>query len=76
MDEFHVLIRNMSALPAQYTISRQKEMAELLESAVFKVVPSTDTLSNIQILNFYFVDQVKHVGINNAHKKSQLVVQA
>ena len=71
-----MFIKNFDAPPTQYTAFRQKEIAKLLEKNVFKVVISADILSNTQIINSRFVDKVKHVGIDKANEKSQLVVQA
>ena len=50
------LSKNTDALPAQYTASRQKEIAKLLEKGVFKVVTTDSILSNAQIFNSRFVD--------------------
>ena len=75
IDEFDVFInKNSDVYPAQYTTSRQKEIMEILEKGVFKVVTSKDVLSNARILNSRFVDEVKNVGTDKAYEKSWLVV--
>ena len=56
--------------PAQYTASREKEIAELFEKGVFKVVTSADIPSNTQIFNFRFVNKIKHIGTDKAYEKS------
>ena len=71
-----MFIKNTDALPAQYTASRQKEIAGLLEKGVFKVVTSVDISSNTQIFNSFYVNKIKHADTDKAYKKSWLVVQA
>ena len=76
IDEPDVFIKNTDATPAQYTASRQKEIAGLLEKDIFKVVTSADISSNTRIFNSRFVDEIKYAGTDKAYKKSRLVVQA
>lgn len=40
-----------------------------------KYVTSAKIPSNVQIFSFYFVDKVKHTGIDKAYKRSWLVRQ-
>ena len=75
IDKLNVFIKNTDAPPAQYTAFRQKEIAELLEKGVFKIVTSADIPSNTRIFNSYFVDEIKHVGTDKAYKKIRLIVQ-
>lgn len=37
-----MFIKNTNIPPAQYTLSRQKELARLLKISIFKVVTSAD----------------------------------
>ena len=62
--------------PAQYTVSRQKEVTRLLEKEVFKVITFKDVPSNTRIFNSHFVDKIKNLGTDKAYEKSRLVVQA
>lgn len=71
IDEF-----DADAQPAQYTASRQKEIAGLLEKNVFKVVTTADIPSNAQIFNSRFEDKIKNPGTDKAYEKSRLTVQA
>ena len=76
MDESNVFIKNVDTPPTQYSASRQKEIAGLLEKGVFKVVISADIPNNTQIFNSHSVDEVKHAGTDKASEKCWLVVQA
>ena len=77
MDEFNVFTnKDANAQPPQYTASRQKEIAGLLEKGVFKVVTTEDIPSNSRIFNSRFVDEIKNPGTDKAYEKSRLVVQA
>ena len=76
MNESDVFIKNTEAPMAQYIASRQKDIAGLLEKGVFKVVPTDSILSNAQIFNSRFVDEIKNPGTDKAYEKSRLVVQA
>lgn len=76
MDDSDVFIKNTDAPPAQYTASRQKEIAGLLEKGVLKVVTTDSIPSNAQIFNSRFVDEIKNPSTDKAYKKSRLVVQA
>ncbi|TAQ87858.1 hypothetical protein B7494_g3834 [Chlorociboria aeruginascens] len=60
----------------QYFASRQKELNELLEKGVFKLVPLDDVPLGTRIFNSRFVDEVKHAGTSSAFEKSRLVIQA
>ena len=70
IDEPNVFIKNTDAPPAQYTASRQKEIAELLEKDILKVVTSTDIPSNTQIFNSRFIDEIKYAGTDKAYEKN------
>ena len=74
IDELNVFIKNTDMPPAQYTASRQKKIAGLLEKDIFKVVTSADILSNTQIFNSRYINKIKYVGIDKAYEKSKLVV--
>ena len=77
MDEFDVFInKNADDKLAQYTVSRQKEVAGLLEKGVFKIITTNDIPSNAQIFNSRFVDKIKNLGTDKAYEKSLLVIQA
>ena len=77
MDKFDVFInKNSDAHPAQYIVSRQKEITGLLEKGVFKVITSKDVPSNTQIFNSHFMDEVKNTSTDKAYEKSWLVVKA
>ena len=60
----------------QFTASRQKEVAGLLEKNVFIVVNRKDIPDDARIFNSRFVDEVKNAGTDKAFEKSRLVVQA
>ena len=76
IDESDVFIKNTDVLPIQYTASRQKEITEVYEKGVFKVVTTNSISSNAQIINSRFVDKIKNPDIDKEYKKSQLIVQA
>lgn len=42
-----MFIKNINVSLAQYTVSRQKRIAELLEKNIFKVIVSANIPSNI-----------------------------
>ena len=61
----------------QYTASRQKEVAGLLEKGVFETVTDrNDIPAGTRIFNSRFVDEIKNLGTEKAFEKSRLVVQA
>ena len=68
---------NLSAtkLP-QYTASRQKEIADLLEKGVFQLADPQDVPTDARIFKSQFVDEIKNAGTEKAFEKSCLVVQA
>ena len=66
---------DISKLP-QFTSSRQKEVAGLLEKGVFKLVNSEDVPDDARVFNSRFVDEIKNPGTDKAFEKSRLVVQA
>lgn len=66
--------KNTNNKSAQYTILRKKKVAGLLKKCVFKVIIVTNILTNAQIFNFYFVNQVKNAGINKVYKKNWLII--
>ena len=77
MDEFDIFTnKDANAQPSQYTTSRQKEIAGLLEKGVFKVVTTEDIPSNTRIFNSRFVDEMMNPGTDKAYVKSRLVVKA
>lgn len=71
MDKFDIFIyKNAVAQSAEYTVSRQKEITELLEKDIFKVVITKDISSNVQIFNFRFVNKIKNLGTDKIYKKN------
>ena len=60
----------------QFTTSRQKEIAGLLEMGVFEIVDRSKVPEGVRIFNSRFVDQVKNEGTDKAFEKSRIVVQA
>ncbi len=61
---------------SSFTVSRQKEIAGLLEKGVFISVNKGDVPADVRIFSSRFVDEIKHSGIEKAFEKSRLVVQA
>ncbi len=75
IDEFDVFTnKDANTQPPQYTASRQKKFAGLLEKVVFKVVTTEDIPSNVQIFNFRFVDEIKNPGTDKTYEKSRPVL--
>lgn len=60
---------------AQYTASRQKKIAGLLEKVVFKIVTTENISSNAQIFMSHFVNKIKNSGTGKVYKKSRLIIQ-
>lgn len=60
----------------QFSASRQKELAGLLEKGVFEIIKLADVPQGIRIFNSRFVDEIKNKGTDKAFEKSRLVVQA
>lgn len=58
------------------SISRQKKIEELFEKDVFKVITPEEVLSNTQVVNFLFINNIKDSCTNKANKKSCLVMHA
>lgn len=77
MDEFDAFIsKNADIKPAQYTESKQKKIARLLEKDVFRVVTTINIPINAQIFNSHFINKVKNTGTDKAYKKSWLIILA
>lgn len=77
IDEFHAFInKNAYTKLSQYTVSKQKKITKLLDKAVFKVINAENIPKNTQIINSYFIDEIKNLSTNMAYKKRWLVVQA
>ena len=66
---------DISKLP-QFTASRQKEVAGLLEKGVFKLVNPEDVSGDARAFNSRFVDEIKNPETDKAFEKSRLMVQA
>jgi hypothetical protein len=60
---------------SQFAAFRQKEINDLIEKNVFRSISKNDVSSNFRIFNFRFVNEIKHLDINKAFKKSRLVMQ-
>jgi hypothetical protein len=60
----------------QFSASRQKELAGLLEKGVFKITKLADVPQGVRLFNSRFVDEIKNPGTDKAFEKSRLVVQA
>jgi hypothetical protein len=60
----------------QFSASRQKELAGLLEKGVFEITKLTDVPQGVRLFNSRFVDEIKNLGTDKAFEKSRLVVQA
>ena len=60
----------------QYTASRHKEIAGLLEKEVFQIADPQDVPTDARIFKSRFVDEIKNAGTEKAFEKSRLVVQA
>lgn len=69
--EFNMFInKNSDDKSAQYTISRQKDVAKLFEKDIFKVITTNNISSNVQIFNSHFVNKIKNFDTNKAYEKS------
>ncbi len=66
--------RNHTSL-SQFAAFRQNKTIKLLEKDVFQSINRIDVLSNIRILNFRVVDEIKHFNIDKTFEKSRFVVQ-
>lgn len=76
ISEFNMFInKNSDDKSAQYTISRQKDIAKLFEKDIFKVITTNNIPSNVHIFTSYFVDKIKNFGSDKAYEKSWLVIQ-
>jgi len=60
----------------QFSASRQKELAGLLEKGVFEITKLADVPQGVRLFNSRFVDEIKNPGTDKAFEKSRLVVQA
>ena len=60
----------------QFSASRQKELASLLEKGVFEITKLVDVPQGVRLFNSRFVDEIKNLGTDKAFEKSRLVVQA
>jgi hypothetical protein len=60
----------------QFSASRQKELAGLLEKGVFEITKLADVPQGVRLFNSRFVDEIKNLGTDKAFEKSRLVVQA
>ena len=60
----------------QFSTSRQKELAGLLEKGVFEITKLADVPQGVRLFNSRFVDEIKNPGTDKAFEKSRLVVQA
>ena len=58
----------------QYTASRQKKIASLLEKKVFQLVDSQNVPTDAYIFKSQFVDEIKNAGTEKTFEKSCLVV--
>ncbi|KAI0994114.1 hypothetical protein K3495_g14069 [Podosphaera aphanis] len=56
--------------------SRRKEINDLLEKGVFKIIDESSVPQSVRILNSRFVFEIKKIGTDKAFEKSRLVVQA
>ena len=59
----------------QFQASRLKEITGLLEKKVFEIIHRKNISANARIFNSWFVDEIKHSGIDKAFEKSRLVIQ-
>lgn len=67
MNKFDVFInKNSGGKLAQYTVSKQKEVARLVEKYIFKIVTCDNTSSNAHVFNSYFVDKIKNPSTDKA----------
>jgi hypothetical protein len=60
---------------SQFASFRQKEINDIIEKDVFQLVRKNDVSSDVRIFNFRFVNEIKHLDIDKAFEKSQLVMQ-
>jgi hypothetical protein len=60
---------------SQFAAFRQKEINDLIEKDVFQSVSKDDVSSDVRIFNSRFVNEIKHLDIDQAYKKSRLVMQ-
>lgn len=54
--------KNLNTQLAQYILSRQKSINGLLEKSIFTVITTENILSNAQILNSRFIDEIKNLS--------------
>jgi hypothetical protein len=60
---------------SQFAAFRQKEINDLIKKNVFRSVSKIDVSFDVRIFNFRFVDEIKHLDIEKAFEKFQLVMQ-
>jgi hypothetical protein len=65
----------INAKVSQYTDFRQKEIAELLKTEVFRTIKTEDISIEERVFNSRFVDEIKHLETERAFEKSRLVIQ-
>jgi hypothetical protein len=60
---------------SQFAAFKQKEINDLIEKSVFRLVNKNDVSFDVRIFNFRFVNEIKHFDIDKAFEKSRLVMQ-
>lgn len=71
MDKFDLFINNNANIQvAQYTASRQKEIARRREKDIFKFNTTKNILNNAQIFNSCFINEIKCPDTDKTYVKS------
>jgi hypothetical protein len=65
----------INAKVSQYTNFRQKEIAELLKTKVFRTRKTENISIEERVFNSRFVDEIKRLETERAFEKSRLVIQ-
>lgn len=58
-----------------FTTLKQKKIVKFLKKKYFKLINQNKILSNIQIFNSRFIDEIKNQNTKNFFEKSQFVIQ-
>jgi hypothetical protein len=78
-DSSSIFILNSSSFTfvfiSTFVESRRKKINDLLKRQVFEIIIISKMSKNIRILNFRFVDEIKHSDTSQTYEKSRLIVQ-
>lgn len=67
--------KDINILLLQCIVSKQEDIAKLLKKNIVKIVIPEEVLSNTQVFNSCFVNEIKDRCIDKAYGKNQLVIQ-